>query len=185
VLNEMNFEIIEKGTLDYKYPIKDCCYIYMLYNSKGDLSYIGQTKNLFHRLSQHSKNKKIVDISKCEFYLVHSKNSIQIEEYLIFNLKPINSRLSYNNTDNSWIKEFYTPREKNKIQMTLKEFLKSKELTVGEFAKNIGYTRETIQNYLKGHSRLSRRAAFFIEKYTEGIVSSETVLNDNPVKKKK
>lgn len=173
---DKNFTVIKEGKIDFVTSTSGISYVYILYNAEGDVVYVGQTSAIFVRLSQHALNQKFMDIVKCEFYLVISNHALMAENYFVETLKPLyNSKKTRENYYNF-------PTKKSETQMSLYEYLNKNDMTVGEFAKLIGYSRETIQNYLNGKMRLGPKAAKYIDVETKGMVPMERVLSDNPIK---
>lgn len=64
--------------------------------------------------------------------------------------------------------------------MNLREYLFRERLTKKAFAKKINYSPVTLSLYVSGKIRLSKRLADIIEKASDGKVTAEEILKDNP-----
>lgn len=99
---ERNSQIITKPTFVDILPKNNMRYIYILL-SQGTVVYIGQTKRIIQRWSEHLHSNKIFNQA---FYFAVSVNEVnKIEGYLIgiyqprYNKKHIKSKMNYNATN--------------------------------------------------------------------------------------
>jgi DNA-binding transcriptional regulator YdaS (Cro superfamily) len=74
--------------------------------------------------------------------------------------------------------------------MKLREYLYKKKysperMSLKTFAESIELSATHISSYISGRNRMSRKVAKAIERVTNGEVTAQDVMNDNPVKTKK
>lgn len=67
--------------------------------------------------------------------------------------------------------------------MNLRDYLHFKKIKVTDFAESLELSRSHVMNYLHGRTRVSRKFARAIERKTNGEVTIEEVLKENPTKK--
>ena len=67
----------------------------------------------------------------------------------------------------------------------IRKYLFVHRMTVAELARGIGYSETTISTYIAGKTRLSKRIAKTISEYTDGQITAEEILAENPPLKKK
>jgi len=60
--------------------------------------------------------------------------------------------------------------------MILKEYLEQENLTIDQFAKKIGYTREHIGRVMKGQEAVGPKLAKLVEYVTKGKVMRNEIL---------
>lgn len=63
--------------------------------------------------------------------------------------------------------------------MNLKEYLFINRLTVNEFSKSLGYSRNHISGIISGRLKACRRLAMSIEKETNGVVKAEELFTSD------
>jgi DNA-binding transcriptional regulator YdaS (Cro superfamily) len=64
--------------------------------------------------------------------------------------------------------------------MNLRDYLHFQRITTAEFARRINYYHGTLNEYMRGRVRVSKRLAEVIEKATNGEVTAKEVLEQNP-----
>lgn len=67
--------------------------------------------------------------------------------------------------------------------MNLRDYLHFERIKIKKFADSLDLTSSHIRNYLSGRNRLSIKVARAIEKITEGKVTANRIMKDNPPKK--
>ena len=68
--------------------------------------------------------------------------------------------------------------------MRLDEWLFKEEMTVKEFAKQVGYDRTYISGLVSGKRKGNVKAGYTIEKFTKGEVTVEDILENQKTKRK-
>ena len=75
-------------------------YVYRFKDYLGSIEYVGITKNINKRISQHIKNKKTRGTEIIEYYSNASESYIKrLEQYLIYKYKPKKNKLIYSVDD--------------------------------------------------------------------------------------
>jgi plasmid maintenance system antidote protein VapI len=69
--------------------------------------------------------------------------------------------------------------------MMLKDYLSSKQMTITDFAKKSGFSREFISLLIANKRKIRERNAKIISMFTEGEVSVKELLHHNDVYKGK
>lgn len=67
--------------------------------------------------------------------------------------------------------------------MNLRDYLHFERIKIKKFADSLELSSSHITNYLHGRNRMSRKVARAIERVTEGKVTAEQIMKDNPLKK--
>ncbi len=148
-------------------------YVYIFYDKKGKVSYVGQSKNLFSRLTcqkRHMNSKKMVVLR------VKIENLWDVERFYTFKLKPYENKISYQNFEHVPKLHF------SNITMSLEEYIEKFDIDVREFAKKVGTDKDKIKAHTSKRYNLSLDVAINIEQITNGVVPREQILKDNPIK---
>lgn len=66
--------------------------------------------------------------------------------------------------------------------MNLRDYLHKERITAKSFAETINYTPDHIRNYIRGSTKLGKKAAILIEKATNGKVTAKEIMKGNPKK---
>jgi DNA-binding transcriptional regulator YdaS (Cro superfamily) len=68
--------------------------------------------------------------------------------------------------------------------MNLRDYLHFERISLTKFSRSLELTMTHLSGYLNGRIRVSKKVARAIERITEGKVTAEQVMKDNPPKKK-
>lgn len=60
--------------------------------------------------------------------------------------------------------------------ITIKDYLYLKQMTVEDFSKLIGYTRHHVSGVINGRFKPTKKFALYIEKVTDGMVKAKDLI---------
>ena len=67
--------------------------------------------------------------------------------------------------------------------MNLRDYLHFERITIRKFADSLELSASHVTNYLHGRNRVSKKFARAIQRITNGKVTAEEIMKDNPPKK--
>lgn len=146
----INDKILETFHIMLPSQNKKYGYVYMIYDYNNNISYIGQSKNIFCRLSCHYLDKSI---NKIVLHKVRVEDLIEVEDIFIQNHKPYLNRC-----------------RKSKINISLKEYLKNENISIDEFSQMSNVKRFLLDAALSGIDVLRFHEKENIYKSTNGKV---------------
>ena len=137
--------------------------IYIIYNKKDEIIYIGQTINFFLRIGTHLKEKK--DIEKVKYFFVKTEDCLKIENDMILKYCP-----KYNSKGKVY-------KDEKKIT-SLKDYLNHYNISVHKFSQRTFINREYLRDVLLKNIIPTLEMAKIIEKETNGEVTVSELMRD-------